>query len=100
MAVDGMDGRRRAEQPMSRQSDSALVWRMGRLMRDGTAEPISRNHFFRRERGQQGENIFPAQLTTSRIGNHTYRLMSNLPLYVMTIISRYILVPVPVRMMP
>ena len=55
---------------------------MSRLTRDGTAEPISRDQILRRERGQ-GIFVFPVQLTTSRIGNHT-RLIPTL-LYVMTI---------------
>ena len=43
---------------------------MSKLTRDGTAEPVSRDQILRRERAQ--ENIsFPAQLTTSRIGNLT-----------------------------
>ena len=31
---------------------SAKMWRMSRLARDGTAEPISRDQMLRRERGQ------------------------------------------------
>ena len=45
-----------------------LSMEMSRLTRDGTAEPVSRDQILRRERGQ-GKNIFPVQLTTSRIGN-------------------------------
>ena len=41
-----------------------------RLTRDGTVEPVSRDHFLRRERGQE-MLIFPVQLTSSRIGNLT-----------------------------
>ena len=37
--------------------------RMSRLARDGTAEPVSRDDIF----------IFPVQITTSRIDNHTTR---------------------------
>ena len=37
---------------------------MSRLTRDGTAEPVSRDQFLRREQGQG-----KIQLTTSRIGN-------------------------------
>ena len=55
---------------------------MGRLTRDGTAEPVSRDQILRHARGQ-GNIIFPVQLTTSRIGNLT-RLIHTL-LYVMTI---------------
>ena len=43
---------------------------MSRLTRDGTAEPVSRDQILRRERGQ-GNDMFPIQLTTSRIGNLT-----------------------------
>ena len=43
---------------------------MSRLMRDGTAEIVSRDQILRREQGQ--ENIFsPVQLITSRNGNLT-----------------------------
>ena len=31
---------------------SARVWRMGRLMRDGTVEPVSQIQILRRDRGQ------------------------------------------------
>ena len=41
---------------------------MGRLTRDGTAEPVTRDKILRRERGQ-GTFILPVQLTTSRFGN-------------------------------
>ena len=51
-------------------------------MRDGSAEPVSRDQILRRERGQ-GRFIFPVELTTSRIGSLT-RLIDTL-LYVMTI---------------
>ena len=37
--------------------DSARVWRMGVLTRDGTAESVSRDQILRRERGQ-GKNHF------------------------------------------
>ena len=60
---------------------------MSRLTRDGTAEPVSRDQILRHARGQ-GDIIFPAQLTTSRIGNFT-RLIHTL-LYVMTIHTYYI----------
>ena len=55
---------------------------MSRLTRDGTAEPVSRDQILRHAR-EQGNFIFPVQLTTSRIGNLT-RLIHTL-LYVMTI---------------
>ena len=38
--------------------DSAWVWRMSRLTRDGTAEPVSRDQVLRREQGQ-GSVQFP-----------------------------------------
>ena len=43
---------------------------MSRLTRDGTTEPVSRDHILRREHGQE-IFIFPAQLTASRIDNLT-----------------------------
>ena len=60
---------------------------MGRLTRDGTAEPVSRDQILRHARGQ-GNIIFPVQLTASRIGNRI-RLIHTL-LYVMTIHTSYI----------
>ena len=42
----------RSPRVSNNQSDSARAWRMSRLTRDGTAEPISRDQIFRRERGQ------------------------------------------------
>ena len=50
--------------------------------RDGTAEPVSRDQILRHAQ-EQGNIIFPVQLTTSRIGNLT-QLIHTL-LYVMTI---------------
>ena len=41
---------------------------MSELTRDGTAEPVSRDHMLRRERGQE-KNKIPIQLTTSKINN-------------------------------
>ena len=41
---------------------------MSKLTLDGTAETVSRDQILRHERGQ-GNNNFPVQLTTSRIGN-------------------------------
>ena len=61
------------------------VWRMSRLTRDGTAEPVSRDQIIRR--GDREMFIFPIQPTTGRIGNLT-RLILTL-LYVM-IIHTYI----------
>ena len=50
---------------------------MSGLTRDGTAEFVSRDQIFRRERDRE-INVFHVQLTTrSRIGNHT-RLMDAL----------------------
>ena len=41
---------------------------MSKLTRDGTAEPVSEGQIHRREPDRE-IFIFPAQLTTSRIGN-------------------------------
>ena len=60
----------------------SLSMEMSRLTQDGTAEPVSRDQILRHARGQENI-IFPAQLTTSRIGNLT-RLIHTL-LYVMTV---------------
>ena len=67
---------------------------MSRLTRDGTAEPISRDQILRHAR-EQGNIIFPVQLTTSRIGNLARLIHTQL--YVMTIhtyIHTYILVTI------
>ena len=48
---------------------------MTRLTQDVTAESVSRDQIFRRERGKG--NIFsPVQLTTSRIGNLTWLILT------------------------
>ncbi|CAM9323914.1 unnamed protein product, partial [Ascophyllum nodosum] len=48
--------------------DSAWVWRMSRLTRDGTAEP-ARETKFSGANGHREMLIFAVQLTTSRIDN-------------------------------
>ena len=53
----------------------SLSMEMSRLMRDGTAEPVSRDQIPRRERGQENI-IFSVQLTTSRIGNLTRLILT------------------------
>ena len=59
-----------------------LSMEMIRLTRDVTAEPVSRDQIFRRERNADTEIfIFPVQLTTSRIGNLT-RLIHTLAICV------------------
>ena len=45
------------------------------MTRNGTAEPVSRDQILRRERGQ-GKLIFPVQLTTSRISNLTWLILT------------------------
>ena len=55
---------------------------MGRMMRDGTDELVSRDHIFSGANADREIiSIFPVQLTTSRIGNLT-RLIHTLLLYV------------------
>ena len=51
-------GRRRGYREESREEapDSARVWRMSRLTRDGTAKPLSRSEILRRERDK---DFFP-----------------------------------------
>ena len=71
------------------QSDSGRVWRMSRLTRDRTAEPVSRDQILRRERGLGNTNFLCVQLTTSRIGNLT-RLIQTL---LHDVIWPYILLP-------
>ena len=71
------------------------------LTRDGTAEPVSRDHIFRRKRGQ-GKIIFPVRLATSRIGNlirliHTLlyvmSIHTNIDTYILTVYSTYTRIP-------
>ena len=63
---------------------------MSKLTRDGTAEPVSRDQILWTKQGQ-GNNHFPFQPTTSRIGNlrrlildlatcdnHTYNIYSSI----------------------
>ena len=59
------------------------MWRMSRLTRDGTAEPVSRDQILRRERGRE-MFIFPVQLTASRTNGSLTRLIHTL-VHVMTI---------------
>ena len=49
-----MNGRRRGTREKSRKQALDSVWsmEMSRLMRDGTAEPVSGDQILRRERGQ------------------------------------------------
>ena len=61
---------------------------MSRLTRDGTAEPVSRDHIFSGANGDGEILIFLVQLTTSRIGVTSVDPYSCLAiLYVMTIPS-------------
>ena len=46
---------------------------MSRLTRNGTAEPVSRDKIFRRERGQHKTIIFLIQLTTSRVACQSHK---------------------------
>ena len=67
---------------------------MGRVTRDGTAEPVSRDQILRHARGQ-GNIIFSVQLTTSRIGNltrliHTLLYVMIIHTYIHTYIHKYI----------
>ena len=57
---------------------------MGGMTRDGTAEPVSRDHTLRRERGQgkkhfhcladheQDWQLYPADLYSAESAGHTY----------------------------
>ena len=54
-----MNGRRRGSREESRKQalDSAWSMEMSKLVRDGTAEPVSRDQILRRERGQQKKHF-------------------------------------------
>ena len=63
---------------------------MSGLTRDGTAECVSRDQIMRRRYYEQRKTvtakiIFPVQLTTSRIGNHTGLIHTLLNVLMMTI---------------
>ena len=49
---------------------------MSRLTRDGTAEPVSRDHALSGANADREIFIFSVQLTTSRIGNLTRLIYS------------------------
>ena len=70
--------------------DSACMWRMSGLTLDGTAKPVSRDQILRRIRGR-GKIILFVQLTTRRIGNHSWLMY--ILLNVMTI-HTYCIYPV------
>ena len=44
---------------------------MSRLTRDGTVEPVSGGTILSGANGDMKKFVFPIQLTTGRIGNHT-----------------------------
>ena len=78
-----MNGHRRGTREESRISSRfSLSMEMSRLMRDGTAEPVSRDQILRRERGQTIIH-FPcsAEHEQCRIGNLT-RLIHSLAICV------------------
>ena len=57
---------------------------MSRVARDGTAQPVSRDQFLRREGGQGNVHVrFPCSADHSRFGNLTRSIL--LLLHVMTI---------------
>ena len=93
MAHHGSNGNRsgkREGKVESRKSapDSAWVWRMSRLTRDGTAEPNSRDQTLRRERGQGKSYIpcsahheqdwqpYPVDAQSAESDDHTRRIIS------------------------
>ena len=57
-------------------TDSVSVWRISRLMRDGTAEPVSRDQIVLRERGQG--KLISVRLTVIRIDIFLLRLIQSL----------------------
>ena len=64
VAAEGIDGHRRGKQEAreepAKKHQISWVWSISGLMRDGTAEPVSRDHVLRRER-EQGKVHFPCQ---------------------------------------
>ena len=82
IAVDGIDGRHRGKRGEGKEPPwvctrfSLGAWRMSRLALDGVAEPVSRGHFLRRERGQR-EKYFPRSAKQNQAWQHT-RLVPSL----------------------
>ena len=99
-----MNGRHRGTREESRKQalDSAWSMEMSRLMRDETAEPVSRDQFLRRERGQgiihfpcsaadheQGWQPCPvAMVIHLNIALHTYRCSYTYTKYAYTAVNR------------
>ena len=55
------------KKPVSKHQIQPGVWRMSKLARDGTGEPVSRDRILRRANGDREKNDFPSvQLTTRR----------------------------------
>jgi len=86
MAYDGSNGNHSGKgegrvESRKQAPDSAWVWRVSGLTRDGTTEPNSQDQTLWRKT-RQGGFIFPVQLNKRRIRSHT-RLMPSL-LKVMT----------------
>ena len=65
--------------------DSVRVWRMRRLTRDGTVEPVSRDQIFRREQGE--ENKTKNWLADHEQGWQPYLVDPYFVIYVITQLS-------------
>ena len=80
MAVGGADGHRRGKREQEEEHMSKHLINE----RDGTTEPVSREHILRRERGQ-GKSIPPVQLIMGRVHDCSWlipnvlNVMSNNP---------------------
>ena len=84
MAVESIKRRCRGKREKSREQapSSALLRRMSRLTRDGTAEPVTRDQIIRHERGQTKKNCsvdleqdwqpYPVELYSAESDNCTY----------------------------
>ena len=60
------------------------------LMRDGTAEPVSRDQILRRANGDREKNIFPVQLITRADLAAIYTRLIHNPLNVLKIHTYYV----------
>ena len=79
-----IDGRRRGNREESREyaPDSARVWKINRLTRDGAAEPVSRDQMRKQDQGnisfpcsanhEQDWQPYPVDLYSATCRDHTY----------------------------
>ena len=70
--------------------------RLSGLTRDGTAEPVPRNQFLRRERDRENSVFFPCYPTMSRNGSHTWSIYTLLRVLTIHTYSHLSMAPHPI----